>query len=411
LLRSRRGVESFRSGASDGWERIRFPYTDPQPAAADIASFGAYARVERPPELAAAVAGMLNAAASALAAAAPDIDFGTADDDAASVSGQARRKRTSEDRLKRLLDLVPYIAGRQGVDLESAARAFGVTPTELARDIDLLVVSGPRHYPDGLVDISLEEGRVYITNGQNLAEPVRLSMDEACALIVGLEALRELPGAGSDAAVASALAKLAEAAGEAGQAGRAIATRLTEEGVDATLQTLQAAITSGERVRIRYLVPQRDQITDRVVEPVRAFLLDGAWYLEAWCTSAQGTRNFRLDRIQDAEPTGTPVEGHHEAGALPERLFARSDDDQHVVLVLDAPARWVAQRYDANRTAELDDGRLAAEIRVSSTSWIPGFLARLGGSATLAAPADLRTEAAAWLEAALRNYPAATSGD
>ncbi|MHA7275632.1 helix-turn-helix transcriptional regulator [Arthrobacter sp. Hz1] len=395
LLRTRRGALS--SGDDGGWDTITFPYGDPGEAAADIAAFGPRARAVAPPELVARVAEQLVAATAA-----QDGPF-TALTFTGRAARPARRKTSSDAHLRRLLDLVPYLLDHPGADMDETADRFGVTRAQLASDLELLFVSGPRFYPEGLIEVSLDGDLIFLSNADHLAEPVRLNLDEACTLIVGLDTLRRLPGLNPGSAAATAHAKLTEAAGDAGRAGRAIATTLTEEAVSHTLETIQAALASRVRLELTYLVPTRDEVTQRTVEPIRAFSRDNTWYLEAWCTSARSVRNFRLDRIQAAHLTADPAT-RRPSIADGDLLFRPTAGDTLVTFILRPPARWVAEQYDAERTQELADGQLAAEIRVATTEWIPGLIGRLGGDAAVATPDALRRDCVAWLTAARLNY-------
>lgn len=69
---------------------------------------------------------------------------------------------STADRMTRLLTLVPYLQARpDGVRLADAAADFGVTETQLRRDLDLLWVCGlPGHGPGDLIDLSFEGDRV-----------------------------------------------------------------------------------------------------------------------------------------------------------------------------------------------------------------------------------------------------------
>lgn len=85
-------------------------------------------------------------------------------------------------------------------------------------------------------------------------------------------------------------------------------------------------------------------------------------------------------------------------------VFDRSGATESVILVLASSARWIAQSYTAERSAVTDDGRLAAEIKVTTTSWVPGLIAGQGGECTVAAPFPLREQALGFARAALENY-------
>ncbi len=400
ILRTMHGA-TIEEDTGDGWDTVRYPYGDEPAAAARIASLGPHAVVKMPSSLVRSVKARLGAAGSALREAPPSFSFPIPPPPRA-----LPRKSSAEAHLRRLLDLVPYLMNNPGVHIDSAAANFGVTRTELESDLRLLFVSGPRYYPDGLIDIQLEDDRIHISNPQGLAEPVRLGMDEACTLIVGLDTLRNLPGLEEDSAVATAQAKLMEAAGDAGRIGSSIATSLAEEDVTPTLERIRSGIAAGVRIKLTYLVPARDEITHREIEPVRAFLHNDVWYLEAWCLTAESKRNFRLDRMQSVELTDVPAEhrSSQSSGGFPGALFEPSSTDELVTLVLAPGAAWVAESYGAERTALLDDGRLAAEIRVATSTWVPGLVASLGGAATIAAPEPLRERAARVIDSAVSHY-------
>ncbi|MHA7238747.1 helix-turn-helix transcriptional regulator [Arthrobacter sp. TMS1-12-1] len=397
VLRVRKDTEIVQTG--EEWDTLRVPYAASSPMAATIAGLGTNARVESPQELAAEVLRLLEGAHAAALAAPEHLE----------VTGSARpaprRKSSSQDHLLRLLDLVPYLLAHPGAEVGETARRFDVTESQLTKDLDLLFVSGPRHYPDALMDVNIEDDRIYLSNARDLAEPVKLSMDEACSLIVGLQALRELPGMRNNEAIVSAQTKLTAAAGDAARIGTAVATKLTEDDVDPTLEVLQAALQSNVRVDVDYFVPTRDEITHRLLEPVRIFLHQDTWYLEAWSVDSDGLRNFRLDRIQRATLTDQPA-----TADLDEEFLARDRQavapyrsgaaDHAVTLLLEPRARWIAAQYNADAVLELGEDRLAARLKVASSAWIPGLVAGLGGSAAVVAPAALREETLRWLEAA-----------
>ncbi|WP_105030623.1 helix-turn-helix transcriptional regulator [Arthrobacter ruber] len=397
VLRVRKETEVLQTG--EEWDILRVPYAASSPMAATVAGLGVNARVEDPQELAAEVGRLLEGAYDAAVAAPRGLEFPKG------VRQAPRRKSSAQDHLLRLLDLVPYLLAHPGAEVEETAAKFDISESQLTKDLDLLFVSGPRHYPDGLMDVNIEDGRIYLTNARDLAEPVKLSMDEACSLIVGLQALRELPGMRNNEAIVSAQTKLTAATGDAARIGTAVATKLTEDDIDPTLEVLQAALHSRVRVAVDYFVPTRDEITHRLVEPIRIFLHQDTWYLEAWSVDSDGLRNFRLDRIQTATLTDQPATAlvdeeslaRDRQTALP---YRSGTTDQAVTLLLEPRARWIAAQYNADAVQELGEDRLAARLKVASSAWIPGLVAGLGGSAAVVAPDELREETLRWLEAA-----------
>ncbi|MET1065579.1 MAG: WYL domain-containing protein, partial [Arthrobacter sp.] len=133
--------------------------------------------------------------------------------------------------------------------------------------------------------------------------------------------------------------------------------------------------------------------------------LDNTWYLEAYCHSAEGLRNFRLDRIEALEPNGLPVSETAKPGdSFPVKLFTPNDDDAVVVVELTRRGVGLADEYYADRTAELPEGGLLAEIRFGSTDWLPMFVAQHGGTARILEPKEMAESSRDWLSAALGQY-------
>ncbi|MCI0140899.1 WYL domain-containing protein [Arthrobacter bambusae] len=394
------------SGSPGGWDRLSVPFRDSELLAEELASYGPHVRVAGPPELRDAVIRRLEAAAAFASSPAVEVRF--------SGAGPAplARKRTSEDQLNRMLQLVPFLVHNQGLPIQEVADRFGVTREELVADLTILICSGrPEGYPDDLFDIDWENEHVYIREHLELNRPIRFSVDEACALLTGLATLGGLPaqaGMSEDeqsGALESVTLKLTGAAGEAGRLAAAVAGPPVTPADAGAFDTITHAIQSGQQLRLRYLSRQRDSISERDVDPFRLYSLDNTWYFEAYCHSKAGLRNFRLDRIEEVTPNGQPVSRSSavEEG-VPVKLYTPNDDDVVVVLHLTRQGVGLAGDYYAERTAVLPDGGLLAEIRFGNADWLPMFVAQHGGAARILQPAELADKSAAWVAAALRQY-------
>lgn len=383
----------------DGWDRLVLEYRDPEVLAEELASYGPDALAVEPAELAAAVRRRLQAAADFTAAPVPAYAF-------SDTRPRAARKGTSEDQLKRMLQLVPFLVHNQGLHIRDVAEHFGVTREELEADLRILICSGlPEGYPDDLLDIQWDDDHVYITQDLDLNKPVRFTVAEACALLTGLETLNTLPGLPGGGALESVTLKLLAAAGEEGLGAASIAGPQVAPADAATHATVRQAIESGSQLHLSYLAPQRDAVTERDVDPLRLYSLDNTWYFEAWCHLVDGLRNFRLDRVQEVRPNGRPAATHGPpAGGAPAKLFTANDDDTTVTVQLTRQGRGLAEDYYAERTAELPDGGFVAEIRFGNTAWLPMFVAQHGGMVRILAPAGLADAAREWLSASLDRY-------
>jgi len=321
-------------------------------------------------------------------------------------------------RLSRLLTMVPWLLNRPGVELGEAARHFKITEAQLVRDLELLFVCGtPGHMPDDLIAAEWDSGRIYLSNADAIARPLRLDPDEAIALIAGLRTLADLPDLNDSddpRAVDSALAKLSAAAQDAVSAAKRLDIDLVPGPLrsgpaEQALRTVREGLRRNRRLRLRYLVAARDEITERDVDPMQVTSIDGRWYLEAWCHRAEGVRLFRLDRVADLrvlEEDGTPPpQAVSRAGD--ENLFTPSPDDLVVTLEVEPRGRWVAEYYPVEQTEELPGGRMRVVLRVASPDWIPRLVLRLGGAGRIVGPPGLAEEVLGSARAALSAYDTA----
>jgi proteasome accessory factor C len=314
---------------------------------------------------------------------------------------------STTDRMTRLLALVPYLTARpQGVPLAEVARDFGVPERQLRRDLDLLWMCGlPGYGPGDLIDLAFEGDRVRVTFTAGMVRPLRLTTDEAVALIVALRALLELPGLAEGEAVSRALAKVSAAAGHAAEV---TPVALSVDTREQALAVVREGLERRRALHLHYYVPTRDERTERTVDPMRLLFVDGHWYLEAWCRRAEGVRLFRLDRVDDVvvldEPAAPPPQAHERD--VHNGVYQPEPDSPAVRLRLARTARWVADYYPVEQATPVEDppGGLAVVLRTADLAWARRLVASLGGAAQVDEPAELAGQVAAAARDALARY-------
>ena len=102
-----------------------------------------------------------------------------------------------------------------------------------------------------------------------MSRPLRLTAEEALALVVALRTLAETPGVADAGAVERALAKVESAAGGHVEAADAVQVALDAE--TRLIPVLQTALDGQRALELRYYTAARDETTVRVVDPVRLF--------------------------------------------------------------------------------------------------------------------------------------------
>lgn len=321
--------------------------------------------------------------------------------------------------LSRLLSLVPYLLAHPQARLPEVAHTFGVSEKQLRRDLDLVFCCGlPGHMPDDLIDVHIEGDTISLTNADTIARPLRLTVEEALALLVGLRVLAETRGSGEREVVDRLAAKLESAAedavapgtgatphpGEVASVSQRVAVATDETG---DVRAVMAdALSRGRRLHLDYHVPGRDETTSRQVDPMRLVLAEGRSYLEAWCRRAEDVRLFRLDRVLDVRVLDLPAQVPPDAAPrdLDEGLYRPSPGDVAVDLELEPAGRWVAEYYPCETVTDLGAGRLRVRLRTPDTRWVRRLALRLGESGRVVAPASLVSEVREDALAALAVY-------
>ena len=375
-------------------DTVSFDYQDDEALSAELAELGPAVAVLLPEGLRAAVARRLKGAWEAQNAPVPAYTF-----------GQARPggRPSSSDVVARALDIIAYVVREGAPLLDDTAAHFGLSRRRLIEDLTMIQLCGvPNGLPDELIDVDLEGDRVSIVNAEGLAAPIRMNLLEAFSLLVGLQTILDLPGDTDRSAASGALRKLREAAGEFGDIDQIASARLAATESSLVRDTVTAAVTADRILRLRYHQPSRDEISERNIEPIRLLEDGGRTYVQAWCRSSQGSRNFRLDRILSAEATGetfTREAGKHAVGEG--SLYTPAPEDVAVELGFAPRLHRLVEEFAPYQSAKAKDGTLVAEVGVPSPELLPGLVARHGGGMRVIAPNAAAETTRVWLQAAL----------
>jgi proteasome accessory factor C len=304
--------------------------------------------------------------------------------------------------LPRLLNLVPYLQARPGIRIAEAAADLGVSEQQLRDDLQLLWVCGlPGYGPGDLIDMAFDGDRVTITYDAGMDRPLRLTPDEALALVVALRMLAETPGLSEREPIDRALSKIERASGLPAP----VAVRLP--GNADRLAEVRDAVARGRAVQLTYYSATRDRTTARTVDPMRVVMVGGHGYLEAWCRLAQQVRRFRVDRVEGMtvldEPSVPPP--HARPAPLDGGVFQPTAALPLVTLRVGRAARWITEYYPCEDVQESADGWLVS-LRVSDLDWARRLVLGLGPEAVVIAPAELATQVRCHASAALEAYAA-----
>lgn len=291
--------------------------------------------------------------------------------------------RNAQDRLRRLLVMLPWLMEVGEVPVAEVARRYGLTDDEVQEDLELVAMCGLPPFVDEMIDVFIDDGVVFVGVPRLFTRPLRLTAPEGFALLAAGRAAMELPGADPSGPLGRGLDKLAAALGEVGLGDGAGAVVVDLARPDLTDVVAEAAAV-GRELSISYYTPSRDEVTERIVVPRHVFVDAGNWYLLADEEAAAGRKTFRIDRIETVRPTGRVV-GADEAVVAPQRFFVDADVPR-AVLRLRRPARWVVEEYPVDEVKDMKNGRVEVRLPMSSDRWLAKLLIRLGPDAVVVKP-------------------------
>ena len=310
-----------------------------------------------------------------------------------------RGPRGAEDRLRRLLVMLPWLMERGEVSVAEAADHFGLTEADVARDLELAAMCGLPPFVDEMIDVFIDDGVIWVGVPRLFTRPLRLNSVEAWELLAAGRAAMQLPGADPDGPLGRGLHKLAVSLGEDDTTGVRV-----DLDRPALADDLVRAIGSGERLAISYWSAGRDETTERNIVPRQVFADRGEWYVSADDDRSGEVRTFRLDRIESVTATGETGEGSDAELPTPGQWFTDASVVR-ITLRLAPDAQWIAERYPVDEVSEPDaDGWVTARLPVASERWLVRTLLRLGPSAEVIGAAAARDAVGAAARRVLERY-------
>jgi predicted DNA-binding transcriptional regulator YafY len=370
-----------RGQDADGRDLVALPVEDLVAGVASVLVYGTGARVLGPPEAVAEAVAQLDTLLNALQAPLPTA--GRALTAGAVPGGPGTAQFT------RLLALVPWLAANSGVRVSDAADHFGITQEQLLADLGSVITSGADDWT--LFDIQYWEdgGEIQVIDALDLDAPLTLTPDEGFALIVALNALATVPGGADSDELASVTAKLAGALGHHAPAPGVLAVRVDLP--EAIVAPVEQALAADRAVRLTYVGAVRDEVTDRVVDPLGVVVVDGYAYVRGYCRSAGGLRMFRVDRIHAIAVTDLPARAIEDRPEVEPMAVALGSTGRTIVVDVPAGAPLL-DRHPVTRRWALPGGGVRAELPVGDFTWARRLVLGSAGTVVLCEPDWLRVE-------------------
>jgi predicted DNA-binding transcriptional regulator YafY len=220
--------------------------------------------------------------------------------------------------------------------------------------------------------------------------PLMFNENEAVAMILGSRLLTQQAAGSLTQSADSALAKIKVALPDQVRARAEALTNVIGfiapnpkfDLDDPQLLLIQKAIQEKQVIHIRYHGYQKDEVSERDVEPHQLFYFDGVWYLEGYCRLRKDVREFRLSRIDKMNPL-------KEAFAKKRAGITKNKKVIEIkIRFAMGVVRWVRERQHYGFQSEENNAVMIYHVEDVSEirAWILGW----GDAAEVLSPKELR---------------------
>lgn len=294
------------------------------------------------------------------------------------------------EKLERLLAMIPWIIENDGPCLLSISERFQYPIDALLSDLTkVLFMVGPYpHTPDTLIEVLVEDERVWIAQADYLSRPMQFTPAQGFSILRKAKtmALKMKEGSGSD--LDSAIAKLESALG---QNTHTFDVDIPEFASEHYL-TIEKALTNNIQIQVEYYAYNKDETSIRTVHPVQMVNREHHHYLYAYCENAKDFRLFRMDRILTVVPTpdtnNFPKDSNDTFDPGSSWNFA-TDGGTVVTLMIHPVDAWIVSTYPTERVVRHDDGKLEVDFAVTGIAWLKRLLLRIHPDTRIINPSEL----------------------
>ncbi len=316
------------------------------------------------------------------------------------------------DRLGRLLFIVPYVASRDGVPIQELADHLGVSTRQIEADLNLLCMVGkPPLTPDHLIDVCIDDDLVSIELDQNLKRPLRLTHDEARALVLGCTLVGNLGGIGHE--LDQVLNKITEILNPIDRENiHAVGDRIdvqSESNTENEIALLfRRAVDAHQEIEIAYYSASSDATKNYILKPLALIAHAGHTYGVALDTAKDDQEKlFRIDRVGSIalrNSNFTPPEELDLERFRTGMLYFGGTEVQADIRFAPRFAHWIKERFKPEDIATCDDGAVQVRMIASNPAWLARWLLPFGQDVEILAPEEMRTHMVQMCHEALAAY-------
>lgn len=291
-------------------------------------------------------------------------------------------KLTNQDLFGIALSISGYLEHNNNeVTVEQACEHFDISKTQLRKLISTLFTLENLKTTDFYFDFDLQafdkKGVLRLNRKALITDPPKLSNQQVSALAMGLEYLSSFEGLANDADL-SRLMKIFGAT-------KKTTAPLADKGEK--LGMLREAITSETQIECEY-INTRGERGKRILEPLRIDLVNGLYYLRAYCPKNEAVRSFRLDRMKKPELLTETLSNQARQASLSDEINLATESEKLVEVAVDLQAKDFFRSFSSEETPELREDKLVGRVYTGDYSSLARHVIARAGRVRVLAPAE-----------------------
>ena len=291
-------------------------------------------------------------------------------------------KLTNQDLFGIALSISGYLQHNNNeVTVEQACEHFDISKTQLRKLISTLFTLENLKTTDFYFDFDLQafdkNGILRLNRQALITDPPKLSNQQVSALAMGLEYLSSFEGLANDAD----LNRLMQIFGATKKTTAPLADRGEKLGI------LREAITSETQIECEY-INTRGERGKRILEPLRIDLVNGLYYLRAYCPRNKAVRSFRLDRMKRPELLTETLSNQARQASLSDEINLATESEKLVEVAVDLQAKDFFRSFSSEETPELREDKLVGRVYTGDYSSLARHVIARAGRVRVLAPAE-----------------------
>lgn len=291
-------------------------------------------------------------------------------------------KLTNQDLFGIALSITGYLQHNNNeVTVEQASEHFDVTKSQLRKLISTLFTLENLKTTDFFFDFDMkafdDSGVLRLNRKAIITDPPKLSNQQVSALAMGLEYLSSFEGLSDD----EDLNALMEIFG----ASNKLPTKSSPK--SEKLPILREAVASEKQIECDYINTKGER-AKRILEPLRIDLVNGVYYLRAYCPKNENVRSFRLDRMKNPTLLAESITTTAKKSLLSDEINLATESEKLAQVQVDPQAKDFFRSFSSNKTPKLDNGKLVGTVFTGDYSALARHVIARAGRVKVVAPEE-----------------------